>query len=102
MALKWREMTVGCQQCYKLHERLPSTADDSQSSVLYVENVHAMADALDLVDYLESRGPGNKLLACKLWEKSLRRSFWAAHVNISESAGPKTCLSGTTGVPAHR
>ena len=28
-----------------------------------------MADALDLVDYLESRGPGNKLLACKLWEK---------------------------------
>ena len=53
----------------RLHESLPGTADDAQSSVLYVENVHAMADALDLVDYLESRGPGNKLLACKLWEK---------------------------------
>ena len=53
----------------QLHVTPTATADDSQSSVLYVENVHAMADALDLVDYLESRGPGNKLLACKLWEK---------------------------------
>ena len=53
----------------EMRVRLNSTADESQSSVLYVENVHAMADALDLVDYLESRGPGNKLLACKLWEK---------------------------------
>ena len=57
----------------RLHESLPGTADDAQSTVLYVENVHAMADALDLVDYLESRGPGNKLLACKLWERKPTR-----------------------------
>ena len=42
------------------------------ASVLYVNDVHSMATALDLVRFLEARSPGNKVLACRLLTQKAR------------------------------